>query len=102
MIVPLKKRGCLLYYWGTGALFREESGFGRGRGVLSVFRSVAYTIIAGLMTNSIVYPKPWPKPCSNCAGPFLLFLPLVSREWKNGSNSSENCTPFLHSLLTQR
>ena len=27
-------------------------------------------------------------------------LPLVSREWKNGSNSSYNCTPFLHSLLT--
>ena len=30
-----------------------------------------------------------------------LFLPLVSREWKNGSNSSYNCTPFLHSLLTK-
>ena len=29
------------------------------------------------------------------------FLPLVSREWKNGSNSSYNCTPFLHSLLTK-
>ena len=28
-------------------------------------------------------------------------LPLVSREWKNGSNSSYNCTPFLHSLLTR-
>ena len=28
-------------------------------------------------------------------------LPLVSREWKNGSNSSYNCTPFLHSLLTK-
>ena len=27
--------------------------------------------------------------------------PLVSREWKNGSNSSYNCTPFLHSLLTK-
>ena len=27
-------------------------------------------------------------------------LPLVSREWKNG-NSSYNCTPFLHSLLTK-
>ena len=26
-------------------------------------------------------------------------LPLVSREWKNGS--SYNCTPFLHSLLTK-
>ena len=26
-------------------------------------------------------------------------LPLVSREWKSGSNSSYNCTPFLHSLL---
>ena len=24
-------------------------------------------------------------------------LPLVSREWKTGSNSSYNCTPFLHS-----
>ena len=31
----------------------------------------------------------------------LFFLPLVSREWKNGSNSSYNCTPFLHSLLTK-
>ena len=27
-------------------------------------------------------------------------LPLVSREWKNGSNSSYSCTPFFHSLLT--
>ena len=26
---------------------------------------------------------------------------MVSREWKNGSNSSYNCTPFLHSLLTK-
>ena len=26
---------------------------------------------------------------------------LVGREWKNGSNSSYNCTPFLHSLLTK-
>ena len=31
-------------------------------------------------------------------GAFILNLPLVSREWKNGSNSSYNCTPFLHSL----
>ena len=30
-----------------------------------------------------------------------LNLPLVSREWKNGSSSSYNCTPFLHSLLTK-
>ena len=30
-----------------------------------------------------------------------LILPLVCREWKNGSNSSYNCTPFLHSLLTK-
>ena len=30
-----------------------------------------------------------------------LYLPLVSREWKNGSNSSYNCTPFPHSLLTK-
>ena len=28
-------------------------------------------------------------------------LPLVSREWKNASNSSYNCTPFLQSLLTK-
>ena len=28
-------------------------------------------------------------------------LPLLSREWKNGSNSSYNCTPFLHSLRTK-
>ena len=26
--------------------------------------------------------------------------PLVSREWKNGSNSSYSCAQFLHSLLT--
>ena len=32
---------------------------------------------------------------------FRLYLPLVSREWRNGSNSSYNCTPFLHSLLTK-
>ena len=31
----------------------------------------------------------------------LLPLPLVSREWKNGSNSSSTCTPFLHSQLTK-
>ena len=36
-----------------------------------------------------------PKPLAG------LDLPLVSREWKNGSNSSYNCTPFLHSLLTK-
>ena len=30
-----------------------------------------------------------------------LNLPLASREWKNGRNSSYNCTPFLHSLLTK-
>ena len=30
-----------------------------------------------------------------------LNLPLVSREWRNGSNSSYNCTPFLHALLTK-
>ena len=28
-------------------------------------------------------------------------LPLVSREWRNGSNSSYNSTPFLHSPLTK-
>ena len=32
--------------------------------------------------------------------PFPPNLPLLSREWKNGSNSY-NCTPFLHSLLTK-
>ena len=32
---------------------------------------------------------------------FRYFLPLVSREWRNGSNSSYNCTPFFHSLLTK-
>ena len=31
----------------------------------------------------------------------VIYLALVSREWKNGSNSSYNCTPFLHSLLTK-
>ena len=30
-----------------------------------------------------------------------VYLPLVTKEWKNGSNSSYNCTPFLHSLLTK-
>ena len=30
-----------------------------------------------------------------------IILPLVSREWKTGSNSSYNRTPFLHSLLTK-
>ena len=34
-------------------------------------------------------------------GPAWQYLPLVSREWKDGSNSSYNCTPFLHSLLTK-
>ena len=33
--------------------------------------------------------------------PWSLCLASVSREWKNGSNSSYNCTPFLHSLLTK-
>ena len=33
--------------------------------------------------------------------PKPLNLPLVSREWKNGSNSTCYCTPFLHSLLTK-
>ena len=28
-------------------------------------------------------------------------LPLVTRAWKTGSNSSYDCTPFLHSLLTK-
>ena len=32
---------------------------------------------------------------------WVLNLPLVSREWKNGSNSSYTCTPFLPSLLTK-
>ena len=35
-----------------------------------------------------------------CLG-LLSYLPLVSRERKNGSNSSYSCTPFLHSLLTK-
>ena len=37
----------------------------------------------------------------NASSAAAFFLPLVSREWKNGSNSSYNCTPFLHSLLTK-
>ena len=32
---------------------------------------------------------------------WLQNLPLVRRERRNGSNSSYNCTPFLHSLLTK-
>ena len=39
----------------------------------------------------------WPKH----ANLWLQVLPLVSREWRNGSNSSYICTPFLHSLLTK-
>ena len=31
----------------------------------------------------------------------VAYIPLVSREWKHGSNSSYNCTPFIHSLLTK-
>ena len=31
----------------------------------------------------------------------VINLPLGSREWRNGSNGSYNCTPFLHSLLTK-
>ena len=31
----------------------------------------------------------------------VIALVLVSRKWKNGSNSSYNRTPFLHSLLTK-
>ena len=34
-------------------------------------------------------------------GTYRLYLALVSREWKNGSTGSYNCTPFLHSLLTK-
>ena len=37
----------------------------------------------------------------SCEYHFASSLPLVSREWKNGSNSSYNCTPFLHSLLSK-
>ena len=48
----------------------------------------------------------WQMPfrCTPCLGfsESHLVLPLVSREGKNGSNSSYNCTPFLHSLLTKR
>ena len=31
----------------------------------------------------------------------MVYLPLVSREWKKGSNSGYNCAPFLHSLPTK-
>ena len=31
----------------------------------------------------------------------IINLPLFGREWMNSSNSSYNCTPFLHSLLTK-
>ena len=33
--------------------------------------------------------------------PWATKIPLVSREWKNGSHSSYSCTPFLHSLRTK-
>ena len=45
--------------------------------------------------------EPEPKKSIEAHNPCRRFLPLVSREWKNGSNSSYNCTPFLHSLLTK-
>ena len=45
--------------------------------------------------------KTWDLRSGLLALPFYLILPLVRREWKNGSNSSYNCTPFLHSLLTK-
>ena len=32
---------------------------------------------------------------------YRLYLALVSREWKNGSTGSYNCTPFPHSLVTK-
>ena len=48
----------------------------------------------------------WAGKVFYCSLQSLQFLPLVSREWKNGSSSSSssssyNCTPFLHSLLTK-
>ena len=49
-----------------------------------------------LLTPADQAQGPWAR--RRCA-PYS--LPLASREWKNGSNSSCNCTPFLHSLLTK-
>ena len=69
--------------------YDANSGFGlRGLGVsgLQGFRAIQLRSLS-LGLN--------PKPVlSN-------YLASVSREWKNGSNSSYNCTPFLHSLLTE-
>ena len=47
-----------------------------------------------------VFVNVWPfyLPTPSCVEKIL---PLVSRKWKNGSNSSYNCTPFLHPLLTK-
>ena len=50
---------------------------------------IPYTLL--LRVEAMGFPTFW----------LLLYLPLVSREWKNGSNSSYNCTPFLHALLTK-
>ena len=47
---------------------------------------------------SAIFPEPQTSVEWQAVG---LYLPLVSREWKNDSNSSYNCTPFLHSLLTK-
>ena len=70
-------------------------------GLLWILLAAVYEV-ACLVTikpfQTFVNPLPWwpekPKLRSD--------LPLVSREWRNGSNSSYSCTPFLHSLLTKR
>ena len=70
--------------------------------ITRVLSRVAILIIhiRGLITPRITTHEP---PSTNLLPKALspVILPLVSREWKNGSNGSYNCTPFLHSLLTK-
>ena len=74
-----------------------------------------YTLCLCLEAWFWLWKVPWIWDCvigfvldTGCASSFLwfwksrlIFIPLVSREWKNGSNCSYKCVPFLHSLLTK-
>ena len=62
-----------------------------------------YGALVQATAEGCINPRPEPETLQGKTKrkQLLLLLPLVSREWKNGSNSSYNCTPFLHSLLTK-
>ena len=88
----LELRGLGLRVYGdflTGA-FQDETGFG-ACGLHHKKKHV-------MCCKTSNHLGPW-VPFNR--GPFKgqINLPLVSREWRNGSNSSYNCTPVLHSLL---